>query len=198
MSDGWLYFRQRRWIWLITVAFAIMNAIQMGVWQVLGPIIAKHSFGSAGWGLTLGIKSVGMLIASLAMLRLPLEHPLRDGMMAISVSGLPLIILGQGYALPYLLIVAVIAGVGSSISGVSWDTTLQKAIPKDKLARVYAFDEFGSYITIPLGEVLAVPLAGIFGYQMVATIGGIIFILVALLPLLDLQVRKITSNSVPF
>ena len=52
MREGWSYFRRRRWIWSITAVFALMNAVQMGVWQVLGPIIAKNTFGSAGWGLT--------------------------------------------------------------------------------------------------------------------------------------------------
>jgi len=42
---------------------------------------------------------------------------------------------------------------------------------------------------------MAVPLAEIFGYKMVATIGGIIFILVALIPLLDRSIRKMNPEK---
>ncbi len=196
MRDGWSYFRRRRWIWLITGAFAVMNPVQMGVWQVLGPIIAKHTFGSAGWGLTLSIKAVGLLAASLALLRFQLRRPLRDGMIAVAAAGLPMVVLGQGYALPVLIIAAALAGAGSTISGVAWDTSLQQAVPKDMLSRVCAFDDFGSYITIPIGEILAVPLADTFGYQMVATVGGIIFMVVALLPLSERTIRQMTTENI--
>ena len=128
MREGWSYFRRRRWIWSITGAFALMNAVQMGVWQVLGPIIAKNTFGSAGWGLTLSIKSVGLFIASLAMLKYQLRRPLRDSMIAVAVSGVPMIVLGQGHALLYLIIAAALAGAGSTISSIGWDTTLQQAV----------------------------------------------------------------------
>ncbi|WP_197029183.1 MFS transporter [Alicyclobacillus macrosporangiidus] len=196
MREGWAYFRHRRWIWSITAGFALMNAVQMGVWQVLGPIMAENTFGSAGWGLTLGVKSVGLLVASVAMLRFELRRPLRDSMLAVAVSGIPMIVLGQGYALPYLLIATAFAGAGQTISGIGWDTTLQQAIPKDKLSRVCAFDDFGSYAAIPVGEILAVPLAEIFGYQTVATVGGLVFIVVALLPLLEPQVCRVTTENI--
>ncbi|MCL6599852.1 MAG: MFS transporter [Alicyclobacillus macrosporangiidus] len=196
MREGWAYFRHRRWIWSITAGFALMNAVQMGVWQVLGPIMAENTFGSAGWGLTLGVKSVGLLVASVAMLRFELRRPLRDSMLAVAVSGIPMIVLGQGYALPYLLIATAFAGAGQTISGIGWDTTLQQAVPKDKLSRVCAFDDFGSYAAIPVGEILAVPLAEIFGYQTVATVGGLVFIVVALLPLLEPQVRRVTTENI--
>ncbi|MED4322576.1 hypothetical protein P9232_14150 [Weizmannia sp. CD-2023] len=198
IREGWSYFRKRRWIWLITGAFALINAVQIGVWQVLGPIIAKNTIGSTGWGLTLSIKAVGLLIASLVMLKLQLRYPLRDSLIAVAFGGIPLIVLGQGFALPYLLIVTAIAGVGQTISGIGWDTTLQQAIPRNKLSRVLAFDDLGAFITIPIGQVMAVPLAEIFGYKMVATIGGIIFILVALIPLLDRSIRKMNPEKERF
>lgn len=72
-----------------------MNAVQMGAWQVLGSIIAKHTFGFVGWGLTLGIKSVALLVVSMAMLRFQLRRPLRECVLTIAVSGIPMIVLGQ-------------------------------------------------------------------------------------------------------
>lgn len=33
LREGWLYFRANSWIWSVTAAFAVMNAIQVGVWR---------------------------------------------------------------------------------------------------------------------------------------------------------------------
>lgn len=193
IGEGWGYFRKIRWIWLMTGAWTVMNAMQMGAWQVLGPIIAKHTFGSAGWGLTLSFKAIGLLIASVMMLRFRLSRPLRDSMIAAAAVGIPMVVLGQGLALPYLMAAAVVAGSGSAVSGIAWDTSLQQGVPKKKLSRVMAFDEFGAYAMIPLGEVLAVPAADRFGLLTVETWAGLAFIVTALVPLILPVVRKMTA-----
>jgi MFS family permease len=194
MREGWSYFSRHQFIWLITAAFAVMNAIQMGVWQVLGPIIAKQSFGASGWGLTISLKSVGLFAASVVMLRVQLRRPLRDGMIAVALSGIPMVVLGGGYPLPYLIAAAAVAGAGSTISTITWDTSLQLTVPRDMLSRVCAFDDFGSYMAIPIGEILAVPIAKTFGYHTVAMVGGIIFTIVALVPLFNRLVRQMSPN----
>ncbi|MCL5971652.1 MAG: MFS transporter [Firmicutes bacterium] len=196
MGEGWAYFRRQRWIWSITGAWALMNAVQMGAWQVLGPIIAKHTFGSAGWGLTLSVKSIGLLIASVLMLRFQFSRPLRDGMVAAAAVGIPMVVLGQSLDLPYLIAAAMVAGIGSTVSTIAWDTSLQQGVPKEKLSRVLAFDEFGSYVVIPLGEILAVPVADRFGLHTVETWAGLIFIVAALVPLSLALVRQMTITDI--
>ncbi|MCY0869947.1 MAG: MFS transporter, partial [Firmicutes bacterium] len=69
IREGWSYFRGKRWIWMMTAAFTGMNLIQMGVWQVLGPIIALHTFGSVDWGLIVSAKSIGLLAAGAVLVR---------------------------------------------------------------------------------------------------------------------------------
>ncbi len=196
MGEGWAYFRRQRWIWSITGAWALMNAVQMGAWQVLGPIIAKHTFGSTGWGLTLSVKSIGLLIASVLMLRFQFSRPLRDGMVAAAAVGIPMVVLGQSLDLPYLIAAAMVAGIGSTVSTIAWDTSLQQGVPKEKLSRVLAFDEFGSYVVIPLGEILAVPVADRFGLHTVETWAGLIFIVAALVPLSLALVRQMTITDI--
>ncbi|MHB1956891.1 MAG: MFS transporter [Sulfobacillus sp.] len=196
MRQGWEYFRRRRWIWSITGAWSLMNAVQMGAWQVLGPIIAQHTFGSAGWGLTLSVKAIGLLVASVMMLRFQFSRPLRDGMVAAAAIGIPMVVLGQGLALPYLMAAAVVAGIGSTVSGIAWDTSLQQGVPQDKLSRVMALDDFGAYVAIPLGEILAVPAANLFGFHMVETMAGLVFMVAALAPLSLRLVRQMTLADI--
>ncbi len=196
MREGWAYFRCLRWIWPISGAWAVMNAVQMGAWQVLGPIIAERTFGAAGWGLTLSVKAIGLLIGSVMMLRFQFSRPLRDGMVAAAAVGIPMVVLGQGLALPYLMVAAIAAGIGSTMSTIAWDTSLQQGIPKDRLSRVMAFDELGSYVVIPLGEILSVPVADQFGLRTVETWGGLIFIAAALVPLSLGLIRQMTMADI--
>ena len=131
----------------------------------------------------------------LAILRFQLRRPLRDGMIAIAIAGLPMIVLGQGYVLPVLFLAA-LAGAGSTTFGNAWDTSLQQAVPHDMLSRVCAFDDFGSFITIPIDEILALPLADAFGYHTMAITGGLVFMVVALLPLSERLIRRMTPYDI--
>jgi MFS family permease len=65
LREGWRYFSTSRWLWSVTLAFAVINVMQQSVWQILGPIIAEQSFGASGWGFILSVRAVGLLTASL-------------------------------------------------------------------------------------------------------------------------------------
>jgi MFS family permease len=195
LREGWDSFRQRRYIWLVTCAWAAINAVQMGVWRVLGPIIAERSFGAAGWGLALSVNAVGLLFGGVLMLRYPRRRPIRDGLIAGAALGLPLVALSQHHALAYLAAAALVAGMGATIARVTWDTALQQSVPPDRLSRVLAFGDVGSYVTIPFAVILAVPVADRLGLYPVALGAGIILILSALLPLLDQTVRTTTTEE---
>ena len=196
MREGWQYFRHSSWIWSITAAWTIMNALQMGAWRVLGPIIALHSFGSALWGATLSFQAAGLLAASVGMLRFQFSRPLRDSMVAAAAVGIPMVVLGQGVALPYLMAAATLSGAGSAVSGIAWETSLQQGVPTDKRSRIMAFDDFGSYVAIPLGELLAVPAGNQFGFHRVETVAGLVFIFTAFLPLSQRLVRQMTVADI--
>jgi hypothetical protein len=54
LIEGWREFRARRWVWLISMQYAITNAVGMGSFFVLGPLIAERSLGGpAAWGLVM-------------------------------------------------------------------------------------------------------------------------------------------------
>ena len=195
MREGWEYFRGQRWIWSITGAWAVMNALQMGAWQVLGPIIARHTFGPAGWGMALSVRAVGLLMASGVMMRRTLARPLCGGMLSAVTMGIPMVVLGRGLALPYLIMATMVAGAGAAISGIAWDTSLQQGVPRDKLSRVMAWDDFGSYAMIPLGEILAVPMAHRWGFGPVDITSGVLLMVMALTPISLRAVRQMTSQD---
>lgn len=196
LREGWAYFVRQPWIWSITAAFTVMNPVQMGVWRVLGPIIALRTFGPAGWGMVLSLQAVGLLVASLGMLRVHFSRPLTAAMTATALVGLPMVVLGLQLGLPALLGAAVVAGMGSTVSSIAWNTSLQQGVPQDKMSRIMAFDDFGSFVAIPVGLVLAVPVADRWGLTTVETIGGLVWMFVALLPLTWHRVRRMTTADI--
>lgn len=46
LREGWSYFSLQPWIWTVTLAFAVFNAVNMGVWQILGPVIGNDTIGA--------------------------------------------------------------------------------------------------------------------------------------------------------
>ncbi len=94
LREGWTYFRRTTWLWVVVVAFGFLNAIQAGALFTLGPAVAKDTFGEQGWGLVLSAESVGLLLMTVVMLRVPLQRPLLLGMLGIATLGLPIFMLG--------------------------------------------------------------------------------------------------------
>ncbi len=62
---------------------------------------------------------------------------------------------------------------------VSWDTAIAQRIPPHAISRVSSFDWMGSLALLPLGYLLAGPMAEAFGATEVLVTGGLIGLLVA-------------------
>ncbi|MER6496695.1 MULTISPECIES: hypothetical protein [Streptomyces] len=56
-----------------------------------------------------------------------------------------------------------VAGVGAEQAGVAWHSTLNEQIPEHHLARVYAYDDLGSYLALPLAQFAAGPAVLLLG-----------------------------------
>jgi len=50
LHEGWRDFWSRTWLWAIVVRFGVVNAVQSGALQVLGPAVAKRHLGGAAVG----------------------------------------------------------------------------------------------------------------------------------------------------
>jgi MFS family permease len=173
LVEGWQEFRSRNWVVIGVVAFAGVNLV-VGSWIVLGPTIAAATIGPTGWGATLSAQAVGLLAAGLAMYRLTATHPLRWAHIGAVLTVLPMIALALGAPLPWLIASALIGGAGLAVDGITWETTLQQHIPPDALSRVASYDQLGSWATVPLGELLVVPIAATVGNTMTAVLGAVL------------------------
>ena len=106
-------------------------------------------------------------------MRLPLRRPLRTGMIAISLLGLPMLALGFEPVLAAAMVGAFIGGVGTEIFGLGWNLAMQENVPDEMLSRAYSYDALGSFVAIPVGQLLFGPLGHAFGVQAVMLISGV-------------------------
>jgi hypothetical protein len=87
-----------------------------------------------------------------------------------------------------------VAGVGLSVFGTLWTTTMQREIPSDVLSRVSAYDWFGSLVFLPVGMAIVGPIAAAGGVT--ATIIGATILLVVFVGV-TLLVPSVTTMRAP-
>ncbi|RNI25348.1 MFS transporter [Flexivirga caeni] len=156
LREGWSEFVSRTWLWVIVLAFGLLNAIQAGAWVVVGPVIAKNNpdLGIRGWGIVVGSEAVGMLVMSVVLLRVRIHRLLLNGMAGVSLIAIPLLLLGIHPQTAVLAIAAFVGGAGTQVFGTAWTVAMMEQIPSKVLSRVSSYDMLGSFIAIPIGTLL--------------------------------------------
>lgn len=178
LREGWSFFRRTTWLWVIVAAFGVLNAMQTGGIDTLGPVIAKHTFGVGGWGVAMSGQAVGALLMSVLMLRLRLTRPLRVGMMAIVGLGLPLFVLGLSpHTLP-LVVAMCLAGAGTDLFSLGWNLAMMEHVPDQMQARAWSYDSLGSFVAMPVGQLLYGPLGDWFGEKQVLVASGVLYVVI--------------------
>jgi MFS family permease len=171
LRAGWTEFRTRTWLWVVVAGFCVVNATLSGGLNVLGPVVADATIGRRAWGFVLAAETVGMILGAIIAMRVRVRRLLLLGVVCTAVEVLPLLALGVSPVVWVLLAAAFVTGVAIEQFSVAWDTTMQEHIPADKLARVYSYDMLGSLLAMPIGQVVAGPVAEAIGTRR-TLIGG--------------------------
>lgn len=164
LREGWTEFASRRWLWSVVAQFAVVNAVGVGAFAVLGALAANQQFGGArDWGFILSCDAIGMILGGLLMVRLRPRRLLVSGTSAALLLALPLAAFAAGASLPVICAASLLAGVGVEIFSVNWMTTLRQEVPQDKFSRIAAYEALGSFGLTPLGAAVAGPAADRLG-----------------------------------
>ncbi|MEU8080795.1 MFS transporter [Catellatospora citrea] len=155
---GWTEFVSRSWVWTVVLAVMFINAAHSGAMGVLGPTVADRTIERSGWGVVLAVETAGMVAGAVLALRLRVRRPLLVGCVSLIGFVLPTVALAESPTLPVLMVCGFLAGVAVEQFAIAWDSSLQRHVPADRLARVYSYDMLGSFLAIPVGQVLAGPL----------------------------------------
>jgi Transmembrane secretion effector len=166
LADGWHAFRSRTWLWTIVVQFATFNALSFAPFMILGAVVARDRLGGAApWGAILACLGAGSILGGLVCTRLHPRRPLVIASLSAAAFALPVALIALPAPTPLIAVGAGIAGLGLSVFGSLWETTLQQRVPGEVLSRVSAYDWFGSAAFVPLGYILAAPLATALGVR---------------------------------
>jgi MFS family permease len=196
LKEGWSEFRSRTWLWVVVAQFAVVMMAWYGGFSVLGPVVARaHLGGPAAWGTITGAESLGFVAGGLVALRFSPRRPMLFIVLTGgSIAATPLA-LGMLWPVPLICAAAFILGLGLEIMLVQWTVALARNIPADKLARVSSYDVAGTVMAMPVGAVLAGPIAAWVGVP-ATEYGAAALILVASgLALLPSEIRTLRAEQ---
>jgi MFS family permease len=192
LREGWGAVRERAWVWATILAFSVLILVSLGPFFVLGAGVARHVYGdvavfgwvSAAWG-------AGTVTGATLGARIRPRRPMLAGMIATLPWPLATGLYAIGPPLTLLYVAMAFAGVGSGLFAVFWETALAQRIPAHLLSRVSAWDWMGSLALLPIGYLLAGPMAGWLGDTRVLEYGGVLGFVAAALGLLPRSTRTL-------
>ncbi|HET8751770.1 MAG TPA: MFS transporter [Gaiellaceae bacterium] len=166
LREGWSAFVEQTWVWILVLWISLYFLITYAPFFVLGPYVAKHSMhGASSWAFVVAGEGVGSLLGGLAGLRVRFRRPMVVTGMLFMVTAAQNLILAFHPSTILLTPAAAGAGLAFSLGSVVWDTTLQRAIPPEKLARVASYGWMGAMVFLPAGYALAGPISTAIGLK---------------------------------
>ncbi len=196
LREGWAEFRQHTWLWATVLQYCLVMMAWNGAFMVLGPAVARARLGGpAAWGAISAADALGLIAGGLIALRYTPRRPMlfvvgTGGMLALS----PLLL---GLAAPLVLICLAAFAVGTltEVMMVQWTVALATRIPADKLARVSSYDAFGSLAAMPLGALIAGPLAASAGISATEFAAAALIVAASACTLLPREIWTIRSDD---
>jgi MFS family permease len=186
LAAGWREVRSRAWVWVTIAVFTGAVLCVYAQWYSLAPVIARNVYGSAAvFGLLEGTAGAGAVIGALVGIRWRPARPLYAGLVMILSWPVMAALFALSAPVVVVAVWALATGFGFSLFGIWWETALATWIPANALSRVSAYDWMGSLALLPLGYVIAGPLASAFGARTVLGVGsaiGFVLLAVGMLP----------------
>jgi MFS family permease len=196
LRAGFVEVRSRAWVWVTIAVFTGSVFCVYAWWYTLGPVVARHVYGSTGvFGWLEGVGGLGAVIGSVIAIRWRPRRPLFVGLVLVLVWPLQNLVFAVGAPLALVVVVALAGGFGFALLIVWWETALAYHIPPKALGRVSAYDWMGSLALVPIGFLVAGPLANAFGAREVLGVGAVLGVLMLLLALLPRSTRDLSGPT---
>jgi MFS family permease len=198
LGDGWREVRRLRWLTAGFLGYAVGN-IGVGVYIVLGSYVAvRHLGGAPAWGLISGSAAVGSVLGGFLSYRIRPRHPVAMAFAIWTLCALPPFMLVRPLPLPAVMAAAVVFGGSVLVGNVLFETAMQQEVRPDRLARVASIDLLFTYCLMPVGEVLAGPLASWLGVDATLLLAGTLMCVPNLLVVAFVRdVRSVSRRDEP-
>jgi MFS family permease len=198
LRAGWREVRTRSWVWATIAVFTGAVLFVYAPWYALAPVIARDVYGGTGvFGLLESAGGVGAVCGALLGLRWRPRRPLLAGMVLVLAWPIQDGVFAAAAPLGLVVVCAFATGFGFSLLMIWWETALARHIPARALSRVSAWDWMGSLSLLPLGYLIAGPLASALGPRVVLGAGSVIGLLLLLAGLLPRATRQLGGIPSP-
>ena len=198
MREGLDEVRSRVWVWATLLAFSVALFCGLAPEFVLGPTIAKEQYGNiAVYGVFAASLGAGTIIGSVIGLRWRPRFPMRMAIILAALWPLSAIVFAAGLPLALVIPATIVGGGAVALFDVLWMTALSERIPPDRLSRVSSFDWTMSVGLLPLGYIVAGPLAESIGAVEVMVGGSALASVALTLALLPRETRMLERLESP-
>jgi hypothetical protein len=186
LGEGWHELAIRPWYWITLIAHACGN-FTLPAFFVLGPVIAARSLGGASaWGVISAGWGVGAIAGGLVALRVKPRRPLVVATLLTTLIALPPLALAFSHSVALITAAQVVFAFEVVWSNSMFTATIQALIPDQVRSRVDSYDMLISIVIMPVGFVVAGPLASSVGITTTlvgaAIVGAVPAALTALVP----------------
>ena len=161
--EGFREVMRHSWLWSLIAMALVYHLFYGGAQGVLGPIVVGDHIGRAAWGYALSAMMVGFVTGGLLCLVWKPRRALLVGELFLVLTVCFPLAMAVSDNVWVVLAGAFLHGFGLEVFSVGWDLSIQENVPEHMLARVYSFDQLGSFIARPLGLALTGPLASAVG-----------------------------------
>jgi uncharacterized membrane protein (DUF485 family) len=166
LKEGWSAFIEQTWVWVLVLYISLYFLITYAPFFVLGPYVAHQSMdGAKSWFPVVIGEGVGALLGALVGLKWRPRMPMVTTGFFLMISAVQNLILAFHPTTLLLTPAAAGSGFAFALGSIVWDTTLQRAIPPEKLARVASYGWMGAMVFLPAGYALAGPIAMAIGLE---------------------------------
>jgi predicted MFS family arabinose efflux permease len=196
LREGWAEFRSHTWLWATVIQYCLVMMAFNGAFLVLGPVVARtHLGGPAAWGAITASDACGLIAGGLLSLRYTPRRPMLFVVSSGAAIALTPLALALVLPLPVICLTAFALGALIEWMMVQWTVQMATRIPSDKLARVSSYDALGSMAAMPLGALLAGPLAAAIGVSSTQFAAAAVIVVASALTLIPREIWTIRFDD---
>jgi len=194
--EGFQEVMRHSWLWSLIAMALIYHLFYGGAQGVLGPIVVGDHLGRAAWGYALSAMMIGFVSGGLLSLVWKPRRALFVGECFLLLTICFPLAIALSDNVWVVLAGAFLHGFGLEIFSVGWDLSIQENVPGPMLARVYSFDQLGSFIARPLGLAVTGPLASAVGEREWLLVVAAAIAVADVAPFLIRDVRRLERRPV--
>lgn len=184
------------WLWSLIAMALVYHLFYGGAQGVLGPVVVGEHVSRAAWGYALSAMMTGFVSGGLVSLVWKPRRALFVGEWFLLLTACFPLAMALSDNVWIILAGAFLHGFGLEIFSVGWDLSIQENVPEHMLARVYSFDQLGSFIARPVGLALTGPLATAVGERRWLVVVAAAIVVADLAAFLVRDVRRLERRPV--